>query len=158
MLKGLQRFIRNPKPSKQEALGVLRANFALMFLAQLVCALLLAMILRFFSKGQIASPFMSQILVLFSLLQLPIGLSLPLLAARTGGKGPALAASIFMAVLLSGPAWFLAFAFVIGSSSFYLILLLLIVISYYNIGFFFCGRFADIALLDPRPGAPMPDD
>ncbi len=150
MLKALQTFINNPKPSRQEALGVLRANFALMFLAQVLIALVLAFLLRLAGGKQTTSNLVSQILVLFTLFQLPLGVTLPLFASRTGGKGPALSATILMAVLLSTPAWFAAFAFLIGSKSLYLMILLLLLVTYYNTGFFLCGRFASIALIEPK--------
>ncbi|MCA9838861.1 MAG: hypothetical protein KC422_18235 [Trueperaceae bacterium] len=158
MLKSLQNFIANPKPSRQEALGVLRANFALMFLAQVLVAILLAVLLRLLSKPQHGSVLVSQILVLFTLLQLPLGVSLPLFASRHGGKGAALSATLLMSVLLSTSAWFAAFAFLIGSQNSYLMIMLLLLIIYYNTGFFLCGHFANVALKEPPEKANGSDE
>lgn len=150
MLKPLRTFIKNPKPSKAEALGVLRANFALMFLAQTLVAATVALIVSLVSEQQSSSVLVTQILLMVCILQLPLGISLPLFSARFGGKGAALSASIFMAVLLSSSAWFVAFAFVIGSPFVYLFIMFVLLISYYNVGFFLCGNLANLALIEPQ--------
>lgn len=130
---------------------MLRASFALMFLAQLLIAAFVAMLLRLLAEPQSANALVSQILILFSFFQLPLGTVLPLFAARSGGKRAALSATLMMAVLLATSAWFAAFAFLIGAPPAYLMIMFLLLIGYYMIGFFFCGRFATVALIEPRP-------
>ena len=121
-----------------------------MFLAQTVVAALLAVMLSFLTATRVpAAPLTSQILMILALLGLPVAATMAYVTARAGGKGAALAATIMAGVLLAVPAWFLAFAVLIGSGDFYLILLLFVVVNAYAVGFFLCSRFAAFALITP---------
>ena len=150
MLKTLRQFLVTPEPGVAQALAALRALFALTFAAQVLLAALLAASLSFFAGEQEASALLSQILLVLSLLQVPLGATLSLLSARSGGKGAALSGTIMAGVVLASTAWFLAFSLLVGSAPLYLVLSLLVVVNAYAVGFFLCGRLAKVAVMNPR--------
>lgn len=125
----------------------MRGVFVAVFLSQAGIAALLAGALALLTEARApAFPLTSQVLVILALLGLPVAVTMAYSTARAGGKGAALAATIMAGVLLATPAWFLAFAVLIGSGSVYLIFLLVIVLNAYAAGFFLCGRFAGFAV------------
>ena len=152
MLAALRRFLSQPAPSRVEVAGVLRGVFVAMFLTQTAVAALLAGALALVTGFTApAGALTSQILVVLALAQVPVGAGMAYFAGRGGGKGAALAATLMAGVLLATPAWFLAFAALVGSSSLYLVVLLIIVVNAYGVGFFLCGRFAAFAVVRPSP-------
>jgi len=147
--------MQNKNPNKNEALNVLRGLFAGMFLSQIVIASLISIILVSFSEAQSSSLLFAQILMLFSFLQLPLGISLPLVISQISpnpknSKVTALSAVILTAVILSSPAWFAALPFITGSPSLYLIIIIAVVTFCYSAGFIMCNRYAELALM-PAP-------
>ena len=147
MLEPLRHFLKNPKATRSEALGVLRMVFLLMFMAQLLVAALLALTLGLlFGAGKSSSPLLAQILVFLSFLQLPLAIVLPQLSANVRGKQAALSASIMAAVFLSVPAYFASFALVTGAPIAYLVILLAILMGYYALGLMMVNGFARLAL------------
>ena len=62
------------------------------------------------------------------------------------GKGGALSAVIALGVILSTPAWFALFAWLIGSEARYLFILLALLGLYYLLGFLFAGSYTQMAL------------
>ncbi len=132
---------------------MLRGVFAAMFLAQVGVAALLAGVLAWVVGVRAAPPLTSQILVVLALVGVPVAATMAHLRARSGSKGAALAGVLLAGVLLATPAWFLAFAALIGSGGVYLTLLLLVVVTAYALGFLLCGRFAGFALAAPKPAS-----
>lgn len=144
-------FLNNPKPARAEALTALRGVFAAMFLSQAGVAALLAGVLALLTEARApAFPLTSQVLVGLALLGLPVAATMAYSTARAGGKGAALAATLLAGVLLAVPAWFLAFAALVGSGRIYLTALLLVVVNAYAVGFLMCGRFAAFALMPKK--------
>ena len=129
---------------------MLRRIFAATFLAQAGVAALLSGGLALVAGSRAPAPTLaSQILVILALAGLPVAATMAHLTGRAGGKGAALAATIIAGVLLATPAWFLAFAVLVGSASLYLALLLAVVVNSYAVGFLLCGRFAGFAVAVP---------
>jgi hypothetical protein len=132
--------------------------YIIVFVAQLVVAALLAGMMALTLGRQSSGPFLTQIFVVLSLLQLPLALLLSFGLSRTGGKQAALSASIMSGVLLSTPAWFAAMTFLVSRSFFYLAILLILLMIYYALGIFLCGRWAKVALLPPREHVSSTED
>ena len=151
MLAPLRSFLKNPEPSLTEAVGVRRGGFVAMFLAQSGVALLLLSILSAVAGRGSAGPLLSQILVVLALLQIPVAALIAHASSRAGGKGAALSATIMAGVMLATPAWFLAFALLVGSGTLYIFLLLAVLVNAYAVGFFLCGQFARAALVVQAP-------
>ena len=150
MLKPLQNFLTNPNPTLPEAVSFLRTAFVLIFMAQSVVAALLMGALRLVAGSGSASALLSQILVVFSLLQIPVGVLLALGMSRAGGKGAALSGVIMAGVMLATPVWFLTFGFLVGAAPLYLAILLAIVVNAYAAGFLLCNYLAKLALVAPK--------
>jgi small-conductance mechanosensitive channel len=147
MLEPLRRFLKNPKAGRAEALSILSMVFLLMFMAQIVVAVLLALTLSlFFGTGKSSSPLLAQILIVLAFLQLPLAITLPQLSAKAGGKQAALAASIMAAVFFSIPAHFASFALLTGAPAPYFIILLAILMVYYALGLMMIRGFARLAV------------
>ena len=158
MLGALRRFLNDKHPTRRAALAVLRGVFAAMFLAQSVVAGLLFTVLSLVDGGeQTAGTLVSQILLVLAAAQLPLGVMLAYFTGKSGGKGAALSATLLGAVILSTPAWFLAFALLIGSAELYLLLLLVVLVNAYGAGFLLCGKLAEWSLLpEPKAGLEPP--
>lgn len=150
MLEPLRDFLNNPEPSRQEAVSFLRTTFVLMFLAQSAVAVLLMILLGMLMGTSTTSTLLSQILVVFSLLQIPIGILFAYGSSRAGGKGAALSGVIMAGVILAAPVWFLSFGFLVGAAPLYLAILLAIVVNAYAAGFILCIHLARVALIEPE--------
>lgn len=150
MLKPLQSFLTNPHPTLPQAVSFLRMAFVLIFMAQCFVAILLMVLLRLIAGSGSTSPLLSQILIVFSLLQIPVGILLAYGVSRVGGKGAALSGVIMAGVMLAVPVWFLAFGFLVGMAPLYLLVLLAIVINAYGAGFILCNHLAKLALVVPK--------
>ncbi len=152
MLEKLRRFLKNPKPSREEALGVLRAAFLGMFLAQVAVAAALGGVLSAFApEAKRPTPLLLPTLISLAVLLLPLALGMARFALGPGGKRSALYATILSGVLLSSPAWFAAFALTAGEPPTTLLILLAILTSYYAIGLLLTGGFANVALQAEKP-------
>lgn len=150
MLKPLQTFLANPHPTLPEAVSFLRTTFVLIFMAQgMVAALLMGALQLIMGSGS-TNALVSQILVVFSLLQIPVGVLLAYGVSRAGGKGAALSGVIMAGVMLATPVWFLSFGFLIGATPIYLMVLLAIVVNAYAAGFILCNHLAKLALIVPK--------
>ena len=66
------------------------------------------------------------------------------------GKGGALAAVIAQGVILSTPAWFALFAWLVGAELRTLVVLLAMLGLYYLLGFLFAGSYTQMALSDRK--------
>lgn len=150
MFKPLHHFLTNPEPTLSQAVSFLRTTFVLIFMAQSAVAALLMAVLQLIVGGGSTSNLLSQILLVFSLLQIPVGVLLAYGVSRAGGKGAALSGVIMAGVVLATPVWFLAFAFLVGSAPLYLAILLAIVVNAYAAGFLLCQHLAKLALVVPK--------
>lgn len=150
MLSDLRRFLASARPSRAEALPSLRLVYLAAFGLQAVLAALLTVVLLL-AAGRPArpNPALAQVLLLLTFLQLPLGAGLSLGAARPGGKGAALAATILAGVLFGTTAWYAAFALLLGAPLDALALLTALVAAGYGLGFGLVVRFAGVALLPP---------
>ena len=153
MLASLRQYLKRSELSHVEALTVLRMVFLFMFMAQLLVAVGLALMLALlFERSGSSTPLVAQILILLCFFQLPFAIGIPQLAARAKGRQAALTATIMAAVFLSIPAYFSSFAVLIGSPSRYLMILLAILMAYYALGLFMVTGFAKAALhRNPEP-------
>lgn len=150
MTRALHRFFASARPDRAEALAALRLVFLAAFGLQAALAALLALVLLWAAGGPSrGGGALAQVILLLSLLQIPLGTALSLGAARPGGKGAALAATILAGVLLGTTAWYAAFALLLGAPPMALALLALLVATGYGLGFGLTLRFAGTAQLPP---------
>lgn len=103
-------------------------------------------------------PFTSEALIGLAALQLFVALFIGRLVAHTNinarnvpenvqeGKGGALSAVIAQGVILSTPAWFALFAWLVGAELRTLLILLAILGLYYLLGFLFASSYTQMAL------------
>lgn len=141
-MRSLRSFLLEPRPSLALASAGLRSVFVAMFLAQMLVALLLLLLLSVLVGVQSGGPaLLGVVLILLGAAQLPFAYAMSLLAVRSGGKQAALYGTLLAAVLLSTPAWYAAFALLIGQRTAALVLLALLA-SGYALGFVLSGRFA----------------
>ena len=153
MLKRLRHFLASEELEGSSISATLRSVFATMFFAQTLLALVLGVMLRLGFSSTPSSPLSAQILLGFSLLQLPLTLFLSRQATHSehgGGRQAALSATLLSGVLLATPAWFLALALALGTNTLYLILFFAVLMSYYLIGFLLIKTFSNAALQDER--------
>ena len=163
MLERLRHFLVSEELTGSSVSAILRSVFATMFFAQTLLALVLGGMLRFGFASTPSSPLVAQILLGFSLLQLPLTLFLSRQATHSehgdsehgdsehgGGRQAALSATLLSGVLLATPAWFLALALALGTNTLYLILFFAVLMSYYLIGFLLVKTFSNVALQDER--------
>jgi hypothetical protein len=142
-------FLAAPRPTRAQATVALRLLFVAMFLGQTLVALLLFAVLAAVAGVQSGGlPLLGWVLVGLGLLQLPFAFTVSMLAVRAGGKRAALYGTLLSAVLLATPAWYAAFALLIGQATAAMILLALLSIAY-ALGFVLTGRFARLAVTPP---------
>ena len=147
VLSSVQNYFKNKNLKPSEALLFLRQTFFIFFMAQVFLATLLTIGFSFASSPKENDSLITT-LIIMSLIQLPLAIVISSYFTRTGGRRPALAASIATAMLFSNPAWFAGFGFLSSKSYFYLFVQILILTIYYAIGILICGRFAKVSLLD----------
>ena len=149
MLKPLRQFMLAKMPTPVQAVQALRAVFLAMFMAQVVLAGVLGIVLALLGDRQGSSPVLAQTFIFMSLVLLPATLFGSSQMAAAGGKQAALSATLLNAVILATPAWFLSFAFAVGVQSVYLLFLVAILLLYYALGLFSLTAFARAALRPP---------
>ncbi len=154
--------MQSDAPTKSQAALSLRFVFALAFWGQLgVVVLLWLGLLLFVERLESPLPFTSQALIGLASLQLFVALFLGRFAASNTraesdhtnvqeGKGGALAAVIAQGVILSTPAWFALFAWLVGAELRTLVVLLAMLGLYYLLGFLFAGSYTQMALSDRK--------
>ena len=150
MFQTVQHFLKSDAPTKSQAALSLRFVFALAFGGQLGVVLLLWLILLLFVEPlERPVPFTGEALIGLSVLQFFIAFVIGYLSANVeakGGKGAALTAVIAQGVILSTPAWFALFAWLVGVEPRYLFSLLILLGLYYMLGLLFAGRYSNMAL------------
>lgn len=133
--------------------------FVLSYVGQLVFALIFGIIMFFIAGKQTdANIIVSQVLVFLGLFQLPLAFIVASFSARAGGKGGALTAVIALGVILSTPAWYGLFAWLIGSNTFYLFVLMMMVMLYYALGFVMSGNYVKMAMTPKDTENVKPED
>jgi hypothetical protein len=147
---GLEHYLQDDPLARSRAAGVLRAVYAVMFLAQMVVALVLAVLVRLVSHLHTSpSPLLGWVLVGLTALELPLGLALANVAARGNDRRRALSAALLGAVILSTPAWFAALALATGQGGEPVLVLWVLLALYYALGVASVGRLASRAAQAP---------
>ena len=157
MLTALRHFLAAKEITRSEVSGTLRLVFVAMFFAQIVLALLLGFGLRLTFNSAPSSPLLAQILLTFSVVQLPLTLFLSQQAGRSGGRQAALSAALLSGVLLATPAWFLSLVLALGTQTLYLVLFFAVLMSYYLIGLLLVRGFSHVALQPERNAKTRPN-
>ncbi len=156
LIAPLRHYLRAPRITAGSARSLLRAAFASAFLAQVLVASLVGVVVRLLAGGvrSSPSPLLGWTLVIVALVQLPImfyasqrvgapqGHGAP---TGSGARRAALSASLLSGVLLATSAWFLALALAAGQSGAPLFVLLALVLLSYSGGFLAVGRLGNIA-------------
>ena len=166
MFKVVQRFLKSDAPTKSQAALSLRFIFALAFWGQLAVVALLWLLLSLFVKPLESTPlFSGEVLVGLAALQFFIALLMGRIMAYTNirkknnytkvaeGKGGALSAVIAQGVILSTPAWFALFLWLVGGEPRTLYILLAMLGVYYLLGLLFAGSYTQMALSDKPENA-----
>ncbi len=166
MFQTVQQFIKSDAPTKSQAALSLRFVFALAFWGQLsVVVVLWLALLLFVEPLERPLPFTSEALIGLTVLQLFVALFIGRLVAHTNinarnvpenvqeGKGGALSAVIAQGVILSTPAWFALFAWLVGTELRTLLILLAVLGFYYLLGFLFAGSYTQMALSSQKKPA-----
>ena len=127
--------------------------------------LLWLVLIVFLERLEQPLPFMGEALIGLAVLQLFVALFIGRIMAYTNinaknvpesvqeGKGGALSAVIAQGVILSTPAWFALFAWLIGSEPRTLFILLALLGLYYLLGFLFAGSYTQMALSSKKEKA-----
>lgn len=147
-MKLLRLYLHGKQLNVAQANMFLRLVFVVVFMGQLVLAMLTGLLLRLAAGGTAAAPnsVLGWVLVLISLLNLPLVLFLSSRGVRAGDRQAALTGTLLAAVLLSTPAWFLSLALITRQELLHLVLLLGLLLLQYGIGMFLALRFARLAL------------
>lgn len=123
-----------------------------MFLGQTAVALMLAVAVILLSSAPARpSAVLGAVLVALALAELPLGVTLALLAGRAAGRQAALSGSVLIAVVLSTPAWFLALALATGQRALPTLGLAAVLALAYGLGVLLAGRLARSAAAEVRP-------
>lgn len=149
----LRHYLHGKQLTLAQAGTFLRLVFVLVFMGQLVIAMLSGLVLRLAAADAAAvpNPVLGWVLVFISLPNLPIVLFLSVRGVRPLDRNASLSATLLAAVLLSTPAWFLSLALITGQALIHLLLLLAILLLQYGIGMFLVLRFARLVI--PADGA-----
>ncbi len=151
---GLDHYLRAASLEPRRAAAVLRSVFAVMFLGQMLTALVIAIVVRLISHLDThPSPLLGWVLVGLTGLELPLGLLLAGLAGRGRDRRRALSASLLGAVVLSTPAWFAALALATGQGGPPVVVLWALLALYYGVGVGGVGRLAARAAQGPPVAA-----
>lgn len=158
-MKFLRLYLQGKQLTLAQAAAFLRLVFVLVFMAQLVVAMLSGLALRLAVSETAATPnaVLGWVLVLISLPNLPIVLFLSVRGTRRHDRHASLSATLLAAVLLSTPAWFLSLALITSQSTLHLVLLLGILLLQYGIGMFLVLRFARLAIPVEEAGTDEPE-
>lgn len=156
----LRQYLKSPTLTLAQATTFLRLVFVLVFMAQLLVAMLSGIALRLAVPGaQAGNPLLGWVLVAISLPHLPLVLFLSSRGVKAFDRGASLSATLLAGVMLSTPAWFLSLALITGQQLLQLGLLLGILLLQYAIGLFLSSRFARLVIpstpassASPEPG------
>jgi len=139
----LRHYLTTAELEPGRAASFLRLAYAASFLAQVVVAALIAVVVRALAGGPGSpSALLAWLLVAFAVMELPVAL---LVTARMGAarsRRSALTAAILAGTMLASSAWFAALALATGQRGTPVFLLLALVTIGYAVGFFAVGRLA----------------
>ncbi len=158
-MKLLRSYLHSPELTLAQASSFLRLVFVVLFMGQLIVAMLTGFLLRLAVPGgaQAGDPLLGWVLVFISLPHLPLVLFLSTRGVRALDRGASLSATLLSAVLLSTPAWFLSLALITSQPRLPLLLLLVILLMQYAVGMFLTGRFARLVIPVPPKAEPEPE-
>jgi hypothetical protein len=139
----IERYVSGERITASEAGAALRLAFAGLFMAQTVAALVVALVVGLatdVSGG--ANSILGIVLVVLALVQGPAGLAAALapLPDPEEIRTAALHRVLLSAVLLSTPAWYLAFLFVTGGSGWPVYAVLASLVAYWILGVLLATR------------------
>lgn len=158
-MKLLRSYLHSPELTLAQAASFLRLVFVVLFMGQLITAMLTGFLLRLAVPGssQAGDPLLGWVLVFISLPHLPLVLFLSTRGVRALDRGASLSATLLSAVLLSTPAWFLSLALITSQPRLQLLLLLIILLMQYAVGMFLTGRFARLVIPAQPAAEPEPE-
>ncbi len=151
----LKRYLAAPRLDEHAAAAVLRAAYATAFMAQVVIAVLVAIVVRLLAAGQTLRPnaVLTWTLVAFAVLEMIVA---GVLGNRLGvvkGRRAALSTTLLVATLYGSVAWFMALALATEQRGAALYVLLLLLATGYALGFLAVGRLAKAAAAERVPPA-----
>ncbi len=154
-MKLLRQYLHGKDLNLAQATSFLRLVFVVLFMSQLVLAMLTGMALRLAVPGAATggNPLLGWVLVIISLPHLPLVLYLSSRGVKALDRGSSLSATLLAGVLLSTPAWFLSLALITGQPLLQLGLLLAILLLQYALGLFLVNRFARLVIPAAAPPA-----
>jgi drug/metabolite transporter (DMT)-like permease len=139
----LRHFLTTAELEPGSAGSFLRLAYAVSFLAQVVVAALVAVVVRALAGGPGGpSALLAWLLVAFAVMELPIALLVTARMGAAGSRRSALTAAILAGTMLASSAWFAALALATGQRGTPVFLLLSLVTIGYAVGFFAVGRLA----------------
>jgi hypothetical protein len=157
----LRRYLDAPTLDELGASAVLRPAFVVGFMAQVVLAFLVAIVVRLLTSGVAVhqSSVLMWVLVGFAILETVFAAFAGMRLASVRGRRPALTATLVLATLYGSVTWFLALAFATEQRGVGLYALLLLVGVAYALGFLTTGTLAKAAVktLALAPDAPGND-
>lgn len=152
-------YLSAPQLSEHAAGAALRLAYAVAFMAQVVIATFVAILVRLLAGGVTPRPsaVLTWILVAFALVEMIVA---GFISSRLGlvkGRRAALTATMIVATIFGSVAWFLALALATEQRGVALYLLLLLLSVGYALGFLATGRLAKAAaaeVLEPPAVGP----
>ncbi len=153
MLRPLRRYLGAPHLDEHAAGSVLRAAYAVAFMAQVVVATLVAILVRLLATGQSPRPndVLTWMLVVFSVLEMALAGVLSTRLRLVKGRRAALSTTLMIATLYGSVAWFMALALATEQRGIALYVLLLLLSAGYALGFLGVGRLAKVAAAEQPP-------
>lgn len=137
------------------ATSFLRLVFVVVFMGQLVIAMLTGIVLLLATSAPVrpGNPLLGWVLLAVCLPQLPVVLYISTRGLRAFDRGSALSSTLLAAVMLSTPAWFLSLALISRQPQVILYLLLGVLLVQYAIGMFLTARLGRL-LIPAEPAEP----
>lgn len=156
MIAPLRRYLDAPTLDEYGAGAVLRPAFVVGFMAQVVLAFLVAIVVRLLAGGATVSqsPVLLWVLVGFALFETAFAAFAAMRLGSVRGRRPALTATLVLATLYGSVTWFLALAFATEQRGVGLYALLVLVSVAYALGFIATGRLAKAAVKAPAVKTP----
>jgi len=151
-LKILRLYLHGQQLSAAQATSFLRLVFVVVFMGQLVVAMLTGLVLALAAgaPAKPGNPLLGWVLLAVCLPQLPVVLYISTRGLKAFDRGSALSSTLLAAVMLSTPAWFLSLALISRQPDLILYLLLAVLLVQYGIGMFLTARLGRLLV----PAAP----
>lgn len=154
VLESIRVFLQG-QPNTTQAKQLLKQLFSLSFGLHILAAFLLSLVMMAFSVSRTNQQLFAQVMLMFSLLALPLGLWLSQGLCKANTRQAYISATLMSGTLLATPVWFLSITFLLVTASLYHIILLILLILYYGLGLRYCGRWGE--RISQLPGLPRPE-